>query len=51
LGTTDPIWGKIALKLRKYKPFLKYDKDKYKSILKGKLNEQREATEAVSAEE
>lgn len=50
LGTTDPIWGKIALKLRKYKPFLKYDKDKYKSILKGKLNEQREATEKVSAE-
>ena len=50
LGTDDLIWSKIALKLRKYKPFLKYDKDKYKSILKGKLNEQREASEKVSAE-
>ena len=50
LGSGDLIWSKIALKLRKYKPFLEYEKDKYKSILKGKLNEQREATEAVSAE-
>jgi hypothetical protein len=35
----DPIWSKISLKLRKYKPFVKYPKDKIKSILKEKINE------------
>lgn len=39
LGEHDPIWSKIALKLRKYKPFLKYDDAKFKLILKEKVNE------------
>jgi hypothetical protein len=34
----DIIWSKIYLKLRKYKPFLKYDKNKFKHILKEKVN-------------
>lgn len=34
----DIIWSKISLKLRKYKPFLKYDKNKFKRILKEKVN-------------
>lgn len=34
----DLIWTKIALKLKRYKPFVKYDKDKFKSILKDRLN-------------
>ena len=38
LGKNDPIWYKIALKLTKYKPFLKYDKDKFKRILKEKID-------------
>jgi hypothetical protein len=33
----DVIWPKVSLMARKYKPFLKYDKEKFKSILKGKL--------------
>lgn len=39
LGNDDPIWSKIALKVRKYKPFLKYNKDKFKHILKEKIDE------------
>lgn len=39
LGNDDPIWSKIALKIRKYKPFIKYDKDKFKHILKEKIDE------------
>lgn len=39
LGTNDIIWSKIALKLRRYKPFLKYDRDKFKAILKEKIDE------------
>ena len=35
----DPIWSKISLKLRKYKSFVKYPKDKIKSILKEKIDE------------
>lgn len=35
----DPIWSKISLKLRKYKPFVKYPKDKIKAILKEKIDE------------
>ena len=35
----DPIWSKISLKLRKYKPFVKYPKDKVKAILKEKIDE------------
>jgi hypothetical protein len=38
LGEDDVIWSKISLKIRKYKPFLKYDKNKFKSILKEKVN-------------
>jgi hypothetical protein len=39
LGTNDVIWSKIALKLRRYKPFLKYDREKFKTILKEKIDE------------
>lgn len=35
----DPIWAKISLRLRKYRPFVKYDKEKIKLILKEKVNE------------
>ena len=41
IGETDPIWSKISLKLTKYRPFLKYDRDKFKRILKEKVNETR----------
>ena len=41
LGETDPIWSKISLKLTKYRPFLKYDRDKFKRILKEKVNDTR----------
>ena len=34
----DVIWSKISLKIRKYKPFLKYPKDKVKHILKEKID-------------
>ena len=46
----DYIWMKISRKVKKYRPFLKYDKHKMKDILKGVMNEQREKTEAISAE-
>ena len=39
LGEDDVVWGKVAMKIGKYKPFLKYDKDKFKSILKEKVDE------------
>jgi len=39
LGENDPIWSKVALKLQKYKPFLKYDRDKFKHILKETIDE------------
>ena len=45
----DCIWQKISRKIKKYKPFLKYEKDKMKIILKGVIHEQREKTEAFSA--
>jgi len=38
MGNNDPIWSKVALKLRKYKPFVKYDKNKFKRILKEKID-------------
>lgn len=41
LGDDDPIWSKVELKLRKYKPFLKYDKDKFKVILKSQIKERK----------
>ena len=46
----DYIWRRVSRKIKKYKPFLKYDKEKMKDILKGVMNEQREKTEAISAE-
>jgi hypothetical protein len=39
LGSNDPIWSKVSLKVRKYKPFLKYDNNKFKNILKEKIDE------------
>lgn len=36
---SDVIWPKISLKIRKYRPFLKYDKNKMKLILREKINE------------
>lgn len=33
----DIIWNKVSLKLRKYKPFVRYDKDKVKDVLKNVL--------------
>ena len=38
LGTNDPLWSRISLKLTKYKPFVKYDKEKLKNILKEKID-------------
>ena len=35
----DIVWSRIALKIRKYKPFLKYDRNKIKSILKEIIDE------------
>ena len=35
----DVIWPKVSLKVRKYRPFLKYDGQKMKTILKEKINE------------
>lgn len=39
LGKNDVIWSKVSLKLTKYKPFLKYDREKFKRILKEKVDE------------
>lgn len=39
LGNDDIIWSRIALKLRKYRPFVKYDAKKFKAILKEKVYE------------
>jgi T4 gene Gp59 loader of gp41 DNA helicase C-term/T4 gene Gp59 loader of gp41 DNA helicase len=47
----DYIWRKISRKIKKYKPFLKYDKAKMKNILKGVVNEQRETPEEISTKE
>jgi len=30
----DPVWETVSLKIKKYKPFLNIDVNKYKSILK-----------------
>ena len=38
LGNEDPIWSKVSLKMTKYRPFLKYDKKKFKHILKEKID-------------
>jgi hypothetical protein len=39
LGDDDIIWSRVALKLRKFRPFIKYDAEKFKAILKEKVNE------------
>jgi hypothetical protein len=39
LGDDDIVWSRVALKLRKYRPFIKYDAEKFKAILKEKVNE------------
>ena len=33
----DPLWEQLSLKIRKYKPFLSINKDKYQKILKEKF--------------
>lgn len=35
----DVIWPKVSLKIQKYKPFLKYDRERMKLILKEKVDE------------
>ena len=30
----DPVWETVSLKIKKYKPFLNIDVDKFKTILK-----------------
>jgi hypothetical protein len=49
----DSLWPKHSLLIKKYTPFLEYDKDKMKSILKDKLKEyeygDREEQEASRA--
>jgi len=30
----DPVWETVSFKIKKYKPFLNIDVDKYKTILK-----------------
>ena len=37
----DILWSKVSLKLRKYKPFLSYDRKKVKTILKEKVHDSR----------
>ena len=39
LGRNDIIWSRVELKLEKYKPFLKYDRERFKRILKEKIHE------------
>lgn len=39
LGDDDIVWSRVALKLRKYRPFIKYDAEKFKAILKEKVHE------------
>ena len=31
---TDPVWESVSLRIKKYKPFLNIDVDRYKKILK-----------------
>jgi hypothetical protein len=39
----DIIWPDFKLKCEKYTPFLHYDKNKFKEILKEKIKENAEA--------
>ena len=34
---TDPLWESVSLKIKKYKPFLSVNKDKYQEVLKDKF--------------
>ena len=34
----DPLWDSISLKIKKYMPFIKYDKEKIKKIVVDKFN-------------
>ena len=34
---TDPLWETLSLKIKKYKPFMSIDKNKYQQILKEKF--------------
>jgi hypothetical protein len=47
----DAIWPRISRKISKYRPFLKYDKVRMKNILKGIVNEQREAPKEIPTKE
>lgn len=47
----DVLWPKISKQISKYRPFLKYDRAKMNDILRGIMNEQREATETIPTEE
>lgn len=38
LGENDILWSKVRLLILKIKPFLEYDKDKIKNILKNSIN-------------
>ena len=37
----DPLWESVSLKIKKYKPFLSINTDKYKNIMKEQLCEPR----------
>lgn len=39
LGDDDIVWSRVALKLRKLRPFVKYDAEKFKAILKEKIHD------------
>lgn len=34
----DPVWDTVNMKIKKYKPFISIDTDKYKGILRGLVN-------------
>ena len=34
----DPVWDTVSMKIKKYKPFISIDTDKYKAILRGLVN-------------
>ena len=35
----DPLWESLSMKIRKYKPFLSINRDKYLNMMKGKFSE------------
>jgi hypothetical protein len=34
---SDPLWGMLSFKIKKYKPFMSVPTNKYKEILKEKI--------------